>query len=167
MRPAISPPIAVRSHSRAGCRSREIMHPRWAGIALFGVALPSGRPGACHSRGPHQRARRADRDRRLPGGWHARRQRRHPGACSCAASMRKAPPACSCRRHRGGLLALSAERMHHALGIAGSMGAGLMAAQEGAMVERLHAGRALLARLISQRVGPEKKCIHPGHVVAR
>jgi hypothetical protein len=81
--------------------------------------------------------------------------------------MRKAPPACSCRRHRGGLLALSAERMHHALGIAGSMGAGLMAAQEGAMVERLHAGRALLARLISQRVGPEKKCIHPGHVVAR
>jgi aconitate decarboxylase len=35
--------------------------------------------------------------------------------------------------------------MHHALGIAGSCGAGLMAAQEGAMVKRLHAGRAAQA----------------------
>ena len=32
--------------------------------------------------------------------------------------------------------------MQHAIGIAGSLGAGLMAAQEGAMVKRLHAGRA-------------------------
>jgi len=32
--------------------------------------------------------------------------------------------------------------MAHALGIAGSLGAGLMAAQEGAMVKRLHSGRA-------------------------
>ena len=42
----------------------------------------------------------------------------------------------------GRLLGLDASRMQHALGIAGSMGAGLMAAQEGAMVKRLHAGRA-------------------------
>jgi aconitate decarboxylase len=42
----------------------------------------------------------------------------------------------------GHLLGLDAARMQHALGIAGSMGAGLMAAQEGAMVKRLHAGRA-------------------------
>ncbi len=45
----------------------------------------------------------------------------------------------------GRMLRLSDERMHHALGIAGSMGAGLMAAQEGAMVKRLHAGRAAQA----------------------
>lgn len=42
----------------------------------------------------------------------------------------------------GRILGLSADQMQHALGIAGSMGAGLMAAQEGAMVKRLHAGRA-------------------------
>jgi 2-methylcitrate dehydratase PrpD len=42
----------------------------------------------------------------------------------------------------GRLLGLDAERMQHALGITGSMAAGLMAAQEGAMVKRLHAGRA-------------------------
>jgi 2-methylcitrate dehydratase PrpD len=42
----------------------------------------------------------------------------------------------------GRILGLRAEQMQHALGIAGSMGAGLMAAQEGAMVKRLHAGRA-------------------------
>ena len=42
----------------------------------------------------------------------------------------------------GRLLNLSAGQMRHAIGIAGSMGAGLMAAQEGAMVKRLHAGRA-------------------------
>ncbi len=32
--------------------------------------------------------------------------------------------------------------MQNALGIGGSMAAGLMAAQEGAMIKRLHAGRA-------------------------
>lgn len=37
---------------------------------------------------------------------------------------------------------LTTEQMQHTLGIAGSQGAGLMAAQEGAMVKRLHAGRA-------------------------
>ena len=50
---------------------------------------------------------------------------------------------------------MSAEQMQHALGIAGSMGAGLMAAQEGAMVKRLHAGRAaesgVRAALLAQR----------------
>jgi 2-methylcitrate dehydratase PrpD len=55
----------------------------------------------------------------------------------------------------GRLLRLDAARMQHALGIAGSMGAGLMAAQEGAMVKRLHAGRAaqsgLMAALLGQR----------------
>ena len=42
----------------------------------------------------------------------------------------------------GRLLNLDADAMQNALGIAGSMSAGLMAAQEGAMVKRLHAGRA-------------------------
>jgi aconitate decarboxylase len=55
----------------------------------------------------------------------------------------------------GRLLRLDAALMQHALGIAGSMGAGLMAAQEGAMVKRLHAGRAaqsgLMAALLAQR----------------
>jgi 2-methylcitrate dehydratase PrpD len=47
----------------------------------------------------------------------------------------------------GHLLKLSPEQMQHAMGIAGSLGAGLMAAQEGAMVKRLHAGRAAQAGL--------------------
>lgn len=55
----------------------------------------------------------------------------------------------------GRILGLSAEQMQHAFGIAGSMGAGLMAAQEGAMVKRLHAGRAaqagVQAALLAQR----------------
>jgi 2-methylcitrate dehydratase PrpD len=55
----------------------------------------------------------------------------------------------------GRILGLSAEQMQHALGISGSMGAGLMAAQEGAMVKRLHAGRAaqagVQAALLAQR----------------
>ncbi len=55
----------------------------------------------------------------------------------------------------GRLLGLNAARMQHALGIAGSLGAGLMAAQEGAMVKRLHAGRAaqsgLMAALLADR----------------
>lgn len=42
----------------------------------------------------------------------------------------------------GHMLGLSALQMQHALGIAGSQAGGLMAAQEGAMVKRLHAGRA-------------------------
>ncbi len=55
----------------------------------------------------------------------------------------------------GRILNLSADQMQHALGIAGSMGAGLMAAQEGAMVKRLHAGHAaqsgVQAALLAQR----------------
>jgi 2-methylcitrate dehydratase PrpD len=55
----------------------------------------------------------------------------------------------------GRLLRLDALAMQHALGIAGSMGAGLMAAQEGAMVKRLHAGRAaqsgIMAALLAKR----------------
>jgi 2-methylcitrate dehydratase PrpD len=37
---------------------------------------------------------------------------------------------------------LDADRMQHALGIAGSLGSGLMASQQGAMVKRLHSGHA-------------------------
>jgi 2-methylcitrate dehydratase PrpD len=39
-------------------------------------------------------------------------------------------------------LGLDAEQTRHALAIAGSQGAGLMAAQEGGMVKRMHCGRA-------------------------
>ena len=39
-------------------------------------------------------------------------------------------------------LRLNADRFQHALGIVGSQGGGLMAAQEGAMVKRFHSGRA-------------------------
>jgi 2-methylcitrate dehydratase PrpD len=42
----------------------------------------------------------------------------------------------------GRMLGLDAGPMQHAFGIAGSQAAGLMAAQEGAMVKRLHSGRA-------------------------
>jgi 2-methylcitrate dehydratase PrpD len=40
------------------------------------------------------------------------------------------------------ILGLEPARFQHALGIAGSLGSGLMAAQEGAMVKRLHCGHA-------------------------
>lgn len=43
------------------------------------------------------------------------------------------------------LRGLDADGMRNALGIAGSLGAGLMAAQEGAMVKRLHSGNAAQA----------------------
>jgi 2-methylcitrate dehydratase PrpD len=53
------------------------------------------------------------------------------------------------------LLGLDADRTQHAFGIAGSMAAGLMAAQEGAMVKRLHAGQAarngVTAALLARR----------------
>ncbi len=45
----------------------------------------------------------------------------------------------------GRLYRLDAETMRNAIGIAGSLGAGLMAAQEGAMVKRLHSGNAAAA----------------------
>ena len=46
------------------------------------------------------------------------------------------------------LLGLSPDAARHALGIAGSLGAGLMAAQEGAMSKRLHSGRAAQAGMM-------------------
>src|SRR5215470_9388519 len=46
------------------------------------------------------------------------------------------------------LLKLKGEAAQHALGIAGSFGAGLMAAQEGAMSKRLHCGRAAQAGVL-------------------
>lgn len=53
------------------------------------------------------------------------------------------------------VLALTPEQSRHALGIAGSQAAGLMAAQEGAMAKRLHGGRAaqsgVYAALLAQR----------------
>lgn len=53
------------------------------------------------------------------------------------------------------MLALNAEQTQHALGIAGSQAAGLMAAQEGAMVKRFHSGRAaqsgVYAALLAQQ----------------
>lgn len=49
----------------------------------------------------------------------------------------------------GRLLGLGPKAMQHAIGIAGSMAAGLMAAQEGAMVKRLHAGRAAESGLLA------------------
>ena len=53
------------------------------------------------------------------------------------------------------MLALDAGQTLHAFGIAGSQAAGLMAAQEGAMVKRLHAGRAaqggVMAALLARR----------------
>ena len=51
------------------------------------------------------------------------------------------------------LLALSPEAARHALGIAGSFGAGLMAAQEGAMSKRLHCGRAAQAGVMGADAG--------------
>jgi 2-methylcitrate dehydratase PrpD len=53
------------------------------------------------------------------------------------------------------LLGLDAARTQHAFGITGSMASGLMAAQEGAMVKRLHSGQAarngVTAVLLAQR----------------
>ena len=53
------------------------------------------------------------------------------------------------------MLGLDADQTQHAYGIAGSQAAGLMAAQEGAMVKRLHAGRAaqggIMAALLARR----------------
>ncbi|MEX2615061.1 MAG: MmgE/PrpD family protein [Alphaproteobacteria bacterium] len=45
----------------------------------------------------------------------------------------------------GHIFGLDAAGMRNAIGIAGSLGAGLMAAQEGAMVKRLHSGNAAQA----------------------
>ncbi len=50
------------------------------------------------------------------------------------------------------VLGLNSAATQHALGIAGSLGAGLMAAQEGAMVKRLHAGHAARAGVEAARL---------------
>lgn len=50
------------------------------------------------------------------------------------------------------VLGLDAGQTRHALGIAGSMGAGLMAAQEGALVKRLHSGRAAHAGVVAAQL---------------
>ena len=50
------------------------------------------------------------------------------------------------------LLALPPEQARQALGIAGSFGAGLMAAQEGSMSKRLHSGRAAQAGVMSAQL---------------
>ena len=52
----------------------------------------------------------------------------------------------------GKLMDLSTDQMVHAIGIAGSLGAGLMAAQEGAMVKRLHSGRAAQAGVLAAQL---------------
>jgi len=55
----------------------------------------------------------------------------------------------------GRMLGLSAEQMRHAFAIVGSMGAGLLAAQEGGMTKRVHSGRAaqsgVLAALLAEK----------------
>ena len=54
------------------------------------------------------------------------------------------------------LLELTPEETLHAIGIAGTQSSGLMAAQFGAMVKRMHAGKSahsgLLAALLARRV---------------
>ena len=53
------------------------------------------------------------------------------------------------------MLGLDADRFHHALGIAGSQGGGLMAAQEGAMVKRFHGGRAAQSGVYSAQLAAD------------
>jgi 2-methylcitrate dehydratase PrpD len=52
----------------------------------------------------------------------------------------------------GWTLGLDAGQMQHALGIVGSQAGGLMAAQEGAMVKRFHAGRAAQSGVYSAQL---------------
>jgi 2-methylcitrate dehydratase PrpD len=49
----------------------------------------------------------------------------------------------------GRILKLNSSQMHDCLGIAGSQAAGLMAAQEGAMVKRFHSGKAAQSGIYS------------------
>ena len=53
-------------------------------------------------------------------------------------------------------LGLDAEQTVHALGIAGTQSAGLMAAQYGAMVKRMHAGRAAQSGLYGALLAQER-----------
>jgi aconitate decarboxylase len=52
----------------------------------------------------------------------------------------------------GRMLGLDPEQMQHALGIAGSHAAGLMAAQRGAMVKRLHSGHACQSGIVAAQL---------------
>ena len=54
------------------------------------------------------------------------------------------------------LMTLNKKQTLHAMGIAGSLGAGLMAAQEGAMVKRLHSGRAAEAGVLAAELAAKK-----------
>ena len=54
------------------------------------------------------------------------------------------------------LMNLNRSQTLHAIGIAGSLGAGLMAAQEGAMVKRLHSGRAAEAGVLAAELAAKK-----------
>ncbi len=53
------------------------------------------------------------------------------------------------------MLNLDAEAFQHALGVVGSQAGGLMAAQEGAMVKRLHSGRAAQSGVYSARLAAD------------
>ena len=53
------------------------------------------------------------------------------------------------------MMALDAQRFQHALGVAGSLGSGLMAAQEGAMVKRLHCGHAAQVGIYAARLAAQ------------
>ena len=54
------------------------------------------------------------------------------------------------------LMNLNKNQILHAIGIAGSLGAGLMAAQEGAMVKRLHSGRAAEAGVLAAELAAKE-----------
>jgi 2-methylcitrate dehydratase PrpD len=53
------------------------------------------------------------------------------------------------------MMALDAQRFQHTLGVAGSLGSGLMAAQEGAMVKRLHCGHAAQVGIYAARLAAQ------------
>ena len=76
-----------------------------------------------------------------------------PASCSCAGTISRAPAGRSSppRPPRTSWRS-SPEAARHALGIAGSLGAGLMAAQEGAMSKRLHSGRAAQAGVVGAQL---------------
>ena len=53
------------------------------------------------------------------------------------------------------LMGLRPQQIIHSIGIAGSLGSGLMAAQEGAMVKRLHSGRAAEAGVLGAQLAQD------------
>ena len=113
--------------------------------------------------GPRRGGTAAENDRaRLPDG--VRRRLRNRTARRHVHGAGAYRPGLALRRHRGRVLGgrrrvpalgLDQEQSVHALGIAGTQSAGLMAAQFGAMVKRMHAGRSaqsgLYAALLAAR----------------